>query len=79
MKRLGGRIESPDGEQSQIDFGSLKMGGGTPVVVESVVLTYTHDIAATIEQIGHLAFGCKVAGSAVAMDEGAQPLEKLVY
>ena len=55
------------------------MDGGTPVVVESVVLTYTRDIAATIEQIGHLAFGCKVVGSAVAMDKDAQPLKKLVY
>lgn len=65
--------------KAQIGFGSLKMDGGTPVVVESVVLTYTPDIGATIQQIGHLAFGCKVVGSAVPMDEDAQPLKKLVY
>jgi len=33
----------------------------------------------SIEQIGHLAFGCKVVGTALATDEDAQPLKKLVY
>jgi 4-hydroxy-3-methylbut-2-en-1-yl diphosphate synthase IspG/GcpE len=63
----------------QIGFGNLKMDGDTPAVAESVVLTDTPDIGATIQQIGHLAFGSKVVGSAVPMDEDVQPLKKLVY
>jgi 4-hydroxy-3-methylbut-2-en-1-yl diphosphate synthase IspG/GcpE len=60
--------------RAQIDFGGLKMDGGTPVFVESV-LTDTHDIGATIQQIGHLAFGCTVGGSAVSIHKDARPLK----
>jgi hypothetical protein len=39
-----------------------------------VVLTDTHDIGATIQQIGHVAFGCTVRGSAVSIHKAARPL-----
>ena len=33
------------------------MGGGAPVVVQSMTLTYTHDVDATMEQIGSARVG----------------------
>ena len=56
------------------------MGGGAPVVVQSMTLTYTHDIEATMEQIGRLASaGCEVVRVAVPKLEDADALKKLVY
>jgi (E)-4-hydroxy-3-methylbut-2-enyl-diphosphate synthase len=64
----------------QIDVGGVKMGGGAPVVVQSMTLTYTRDVDATMEQIGRLASaGCEVVRVAVPKDEDAQALRKLVY
>jgi (E)-4-hydroxy-3-methylbut-2-enyl-diphosphate synthase len=65
---------------AQIDVGGVPMGGGAPVVVQSMTLTYTHDVDATMEQIGRLASaGCEVVRVAVPKDEDAQALRKLVY
>jgi hypothetical protein len=61
--------------KAQIDFGSLKMDAPRRSSLESVGLTHTHDIGATIEGIGHLA----VVGGAVPMDKYDRPLKKLVY
>jgi len=64
----------------QIDVGGVPIGGGAPVVVQSMTLTYTHDVAATMEQIGRLASaGCEVARVAVPKIEDANALKKLVY
>ena len=38
------------------------------------MLTDTHDIGATIQQIGHVAFGCTVGGGAVSIHKAARPL-----
>jgi (E)-4-hydroxy-3-methylbut-2-enyl-diphosphate synthase len=66
--------------KAQIDVGGVKMGGGAPVVVQSMTLTYTHDVDATMEQIGRLvSAGCEVARVAVPKDEDAKALKKLVY
>ena len=45
-----------------------------------MTLTYTHDIDATMEQIGHLASaGCEIVRVAVPKNEDAAALKKLVY
>src|SRR3990172_10421381 len=64
----------------QIDVGGVPMGGGAPVVVQSMTLTYTHEVDATMEQIGRLASaGCELARVAVPKIEDASALKKLVY
>jgi (E)-4-hydroxy-3-methylbut-2-enyl-diphosphate synthase len=66
--------------QHQISVGSVPIGGGAPVVVQSMTLTYTHDVDATMEQIGRLASaGCEIVRVAVPKVEDAEALRKLVY
>ena len=63
-----------------ISVGGVSMGGGAPVVVQSMTLTYTHDVDATMEQIGGLASaGCEIVRVAVPKTEDADALAKLVY
>jgi (E)-4-hydroxy-3-methylbut-2-enyl-diphosphate synthase len=58
----------------------VPIGRGAPVVVQSMTLTYTHDVDATIEQIARLASaGCEVVRVAVPKTEDAEALEKIVY
>jgi (E)-4-hydroxy-3-methylbut-2-enyl-diphosphate synthase len=64
----------------QIKVGNVPIGGGAPVVVQSMTLTYTHDVEATIEQIARLASaGCEVVRVAVPKTEDAEALRKIVY
>jgi (E)-4-hydroxy-3-methylbut-2-enyl-diphosphate synthase len=66
--------------QRQIKVGNVPIGGGAPVVVQSMTLTYTHDVDATMEQIARLASaGCEVVRVAVPKIEDADALRKLVY
>lgn len=66
--------------QVQISVGDVPVGGGAPVAVQSMTLTYTHDVDATIEQIGRLASaGCEIVRVAVPKAEDADALAKLVY
>ena len=58
----------------------MPIGGGAPVVVQSMTLTYTHDVDSTIEQIARLASaGCEVVRVAVPKTEDAEALRKIVY
>jgi (E)-4-hydroxy-3-methylbut-2-enyl-diphosphate synthase len=64
----------------QIKVGNVPIGGAAPVVVQSMTLTYTHDVGATIEQIARLASaGCEVVRVAVPKTEDAEALKKIVY
>src|SRR5918911_1922390 len=66
--------------ERQIKVGDVPVGGGAPVVVQSMTLTYTHDGEATIEQIARLASaGCEVVRVAVPKNEDAEALRKIVY
>jgi (E)-4-hydroxy-3-methylbut-2-enyl-diphosphate synthase len=66
--------------RQQISVGGVPIGGGGPVVVQSMTLTYTHDLDATMEQIGRLASaGCELVRVAVPKIEDANALKKLVY
>jgi (E)-4-hydroxy-3-methylbut-2-enyl-diphosphate synthase len=66
--------------ERQITVGGVKIGGGAPVVVQSMTLTKTHDVDATMAQIADLASaGCELVRVAVPKSEDADALAKLVY
>ena len=63
----------------QIRVGGVAIGGGAPVVVQSMTLTKTHDVEATTAQIAALASaGCEIVRVAVPKTEDAEALPKLV-
>src|SRR6267143_1493546 len=63
----------------QISVGNVKIGGGAPVVVQSMTLTKTHDVEATTAQIAALASaGCEIVRCAVPKTEDAEALRKIV-
>src|SRR5437867_4988788 len=65
--------------ERQITVGGVKIGGGAPVVVQSMTLTKTHDVEATTAQIAALASaGCEIVRVAVPKTEDADALPKLV-
>jgi (E)-4-hydroxy-3-methylbut-2-enyl-diphosphate synthase len=66
--------------ERQIKVGNVAIGGGAPVVVQSMTLTYTHDVDATVEQIARLASaGCEIVRVAVPKNEDAEALGKIAY
>jgi (E)-4-hydroxy-3-methylbut-2-enyl-diphosphate synthase len=65
--------------ERRIQVGSVAIGGGAPVVVQSMTLTPTHDVAATTAQIAALASaGCEVVRCAVPKIRDAEALEAIV-
>src|SRR5213596_1772247 len=65
--------------EHQIRVGGVAIGGGAPVVVQSMTLTPTRDVEATTAQIAALASaGCEVVRCAVPKTEDAQALAKIV-
>jgi (E)-4-hydroxy-3-methylbut-2-enyl-diphosphate synthase len=63
----------------QIRIGNVPIGGGAPVVVQSMTLTKTHDVEATTAQIAALASaGCELVRVAVPKNEDAAALPKIV-
>ncbi|HEX3254281.1 MAG TPA: flavodoxin-dependent (E)-4-hydroxy-3-methylbut-2-enyl-diphosphate synthase [Gaiellaceae bacterium] len=66
--------------ERRIHVGGVPIGGGAPVVVQSMTLTKTYDVDATISQIADLASaGCEIVRVAVPKAEDAEALKKLVY
>jgi (E)-4-hydroxy-3-methylbut-2-enyl-diphosphate synthase len=66
--------------ERQIHVGGVPIGGGAPVVVQSMTLTKTYDVDATMSQIADLASaGCEIVRVAVPKAEDAEALKKLVY
>ena len=64
---------------AQIRVGDVTIGGGAPVVVQSMTLTKTHDVEATTAQIAALASaGCEVVRCAVPKIEDADALARIV-
>jgi (E)-4-hydroxy-3-methylbut-2-enyl-diphosphate synthase len=62
-----------------IHVGRVAIGGGAPVVVQSMTLTPTRDVEATTAQIAALAgAGCEVVRCAVPKNEDAEALRKIV-
>ena len=63
----------------QIRVGSVPVGGGAPVAVQSMTLTKTHDVEATTAQIAALASaGCELVRVAVPKNEDAAALPLIV-
>ena len=66
--------------ERQIKVGNVPIGGGAPVAVQSMTLTKTYDVDATMAQIGELvSAGCELVRVAVPKNEDAEALSKLVY
>jgi len=62
-----------------VRVGGVQIGGGAPVVVQSMTLTKTHDVPATTAQIAALASaGCEIVRVAVPKNEDADALAALV-
>src|SRR3954465_3161970 len=65
--------------ERSVSVGGVQIGGGAPVVVQSMTLTKTHDVPATTAQIAALASaGCEVVRVAVPKLEDAEALPKIV-
>src|SRR5947208_15329271 len=65
--------------ERQIRVGDVAIGGGAPVVVQSMTLTKTWDVEATVGQIAALASaGCEVVRCAVPKTEDALALSRIV-
>ena len=65
--------------ERHISVGGVKIGGGAPVVVQSMTLTKTHDVEATTAQIAALASaGCEIVRVAVPKTEDADALPRIV-
>jgi (E)-4-hydroxy-3-methylbut-2-enyl-diphosphate synthase len=63
----------------QIWVGSVPIGGGAPVVVQSMTKTDTSDVEATLAQIGRMVdAGCELVRVAVPRDKDAVALETIV-
>ena len=65
--------------ERHITVGGVQIGGGAPVVVQSMTLTKTHDVEATTAQIAALASaGCEIVRVAVPKNEDAEALGRIV-
>src|ERR1044071_775687 len=65
--------------ERSVDVGGVTIGGGAPVVVQSMTTTKTHDVPATTAQIAALvSAGCEIVRVAVPKTEDAEALGKLV-
>src|SRR5207244_9962865 len=63
----------------QISVGGVKIGGGAPVVVQSMTTTKTHDVEATTAQVAALASaGCEIVRVAGPRTEDAEALSRIV-
>ncbi|MGZ4482438.1 MAG: flavodoxin-dependent (E)-4-hydroxy-3-methylbut-2-enyl-diphosphate synthase, partial [Gaiellales bacterium] len=63
----------------QISVGGVPIGGGAPVAVQSMTLTETHDVAATLHQIQRLADAdCELVRVAVPGRADADALPAIV-
>ncbi len=61
-----------------IKVGNIQIGGGNPVVVQSMAKTFTHDVQATVAQIHNLEkTGCQIVRVAVPHEEDALALKKI--
>jgi (E)-4-hydroxy-3-methylbut-2-enyl-diphosphate synthase len=65
--------------ERSIKIGNVQIGGGAPVVIQSMTLTPTRDVEATTAQVAALASaGCEIVRCAVPKTEDAEALERIV-
>jgi (E)-4-hydroxy-3-methylbut-2-enyl-diphosphate synthase len=68
-------IPIPRRKTKSIHVGSVKIGGGAPVVVQSMTCTDTRDVKSTLDQIKRLEdAGCEIVRVAVPDEEAANAL-----
>ena len=61
-----------------LSIGGVTVGGGAPVVVQSMTKTDTRNVTATVNQIGELEeYGCEIVRVAVPDEEAAQALASI--
>lgn len=62
----------------QIRIGSVKVGGGAPISIQSMTKTDTRDVQKTVSQIRRLeAAGCEIVRVAVPDEEAASAIEQI--
>jgi (E)-4-hydroxy-3-methylbut-2-enyl-diphosphate synthase len=62
----------------QIKIGEVPVGGGAPIVVQSMTKTYTHDVPETVSQIRKMEeAGCEIVRLAVPDEDAARALPKI--
>src|SRR5215208_2337116 len=67
------------GSERSVKVGNVQIGGGAPVVVQSMTLTPTRDVTATTAQIAALvSAGCEIVRCAVPKIEDAEALKRIV-
>jgi (E)-4-hydroxy-3-methylbut-2-enyl-diphosphate synthase len=72
-------IPAPRRQSKPIFVGDVQVGGGAPIVVQSMCSTDTADVAATVRQIHELAeLGCEIVRVAVPDKEAAEALPEIV-
>src|SRR5215471_9145605 len=65
--------------ERSVNVGGIQIGGGAPVVVQSMTLTKTHDVPATTAQIASLvSAGCEIVRVAVPKLEDADALPRII-
>ncbi len=63
----------------EISLGHIKIGGSTPVVVQSMTSTKTHDLESTLSQIDRLTkAGCEAIRVAIPAKEDADALKDII-
>ena len=61
-----------------ISIGTVKIGGGNPVAIQSMTNTKTEDVEATVRQILALeAAGCQIIRCAVPTMEAAEAIREI--
>jgi (E)-4-hydroxy-3-methylbut-2-enyl-diphosphate synthase len=66
------------GSTKIVNIGGVRVGGGHPIVVQSMTNTDTRDISATVAQINALAeAGCEIVRVAVSNTEAAEAIAKI--
>ena len=75
---MGGAFKVLRDGTKKIRIGDVVIGGGNPVVIQSMTNTRTEDVAATVAQIRKLeAAGCEIIRCAVPTMEAAAALEEI--
>ncbi len=70
---------TPRSETRSVRVGKVEIGGGAPVSVQSMTITDTRDVDATLAQIYQLAAeGCEIVRAAVPDQEAAAALREIV-
>lgn len=71
--------DAPRHRTRPVTVGTVRIGGGAPVAVQSMTTTFTWDVEATLEQIGRLhEAGCEIVRVAVPEEKSADALPEIV-